>query len=78
MKCTYCGQDGHFAIKCFRNPQGESYKGKPASWAGVKKLQFNDMNATEAELKKNSNHDLKARGSTVIISPEPQRRIMLN
>ena len=24
MKCTYCGQDGHFAIKCFKNPQGGS------------------------------------------------------
>ena len=28
MKCTYFGQYGHFAIKCFKNPQGESYKGK--------------------------------------------------
>ena len=22
IKCTYCGQDDHFAIKCFKNPQG--------------------------------------------------------
>ena len=27
MKFTYCGQDGNFAIKCFKNLQGEIYKG---------------------------------------------------
>ena len=34
LKCTYCGQGGHFVIKCFKNSQGESYKGKPASSTG--------------------------------------------
>ena len=49
MKCTYYGQDGHFTIKCFKNLQGESYKGKPVISTGGKKHQFNDMNAAEAE-----------------------------
>ena len=49
MKCTYYGQDGHFAIKCFKKQQVKSYKGKPASLTGGKKRQFNDMNAAEAE-----------------------------
>ena len=49
MKCSYCGQDGSFAIKQFKNLQGESYKGKPANSTGSKKRQFNDMNAAEAE-----------------------------
>ena len=48
-KCTYYGQDGHFAIKCFNPPQGESYKGKPESSTGSKKHQFNNINATEAK-----------------------------
>ena len=47
-KCTYCGQDGHFIIKCFQKPQGESYKGNPVNWTGGKKRQFNYMNAIEA------------------------------
>ena len=33
-KCTYYGQDGQFAIKFFKPPQGESYKGKPVNWTG--------------------------------------------
>ena len=49
MECTYCGQDGHFAIKCCKNPQEEIYKGKPVSSTGGKKLQLTDMNAKEAE-----------------------------
>ena len=49
MNCTYCGQDGHFAIEFFKNPQGESYKGKPVNQTGGKKRQFNDMRAAEAE-----------------------------
>ena len=49
MKCTYCGQDGHFTIKCFKNLQGESYKGKPVISTGGKKHQFNDMKVAEAE-----------------------------
>ena len=49
MKCTCCRQDGHFAIKCFKNSQGDSYKGKLVSSTGGKKLQFNVMNAAEVE-----------------------------
>ena len=49
MKCTYWGQDGHSAIKYFKNPQGESYKGEPENLTGGKKRQFNDMNTTESE-----------------------------
>ena len=26
MKCTHCGQDGHFAIKCIKKPQGGATK----------------------------------------------------
>ena len=26
MKCTYCGQDGHFAIKCFKTIKGRATK----------------------------------------------------
>ena len=38
MKCTYCGQDVHFAMKCFKNPQGDSYKGKTAISTGGKNV----------------------------------------
>ena len=38
MKCTYCGQNGHFAIKFFKNQQGESYKVNPASLISGKKM----------------------------------------
>ena len=48
-KCTYCGHDGHFAIKCFLKLHGKSFKGKPVNLTDSKKRQFNDMNATEAE-----------------------------
>ena len=47
MKCTYCRQDGHFAIKFFKNLQVGSYKGKPVNSTGGKKRQFNDMSAAE-------------------------------
>ena len=47
MKCTYCRQDVHFTIICFKNPQGESYNGTPVILTGGKKRQFNDMNCTE-------------------------------
>ena len=46
MKCTYFRQDGHFVIKCFKNPQGESYKRKPANLTGDEN--FNGINAAEA------------------------------
>ena len=36
MKCTYCGQYGRFSIKCFKYPQGGSYKGKPENSTGGK------------------------------------------
>ena len=49
MNCNYIRQDGHFLIKCFKNPQGENYKDKPASSTGPVKRQFNDMNAVDAE-----------------------------
>ena len=49
MKCTYCGQDGHFTIKYFKTPQGERYKGKPENPTGGKNRQFSDANAAEAE-----------------------------
>ena len=49
MKCTYCRQDAHFAIKFFKNPQGGSYKGGPESFTGGEKRQFTDMNAADAE-----------------------------
>ena len=49
MKCTYYGQDSHSVIKCFKNPQGESYKVKPANSNGSKNRQFNEMNAAEEE-----------------------------
>ena len=38
MKCTHFVQDGRFAIKCFKNPHGESYKSKPVSFTGEKKM----------------------------------------
>ena len=40
-KCTYCGQDGQFTIKCFKNLQVKSSRGKTANWTGVKKCQLN-------------------------------------
>ena len=49
MKCTNCGQDGHFSIKCFKDLQGYRYKDKPANLTGSKKPQINDMNTAEAE-----------------------------
>ena len=49
MKCTYCNQDGHFAIKCLKKTQGDCYKGKPVNLTGGKNRQYNDMNAAEAE-----------------------------
>ena len=49
MECTYCGQDGHFAIKCCKNPQEEIYKGKPvSSYVGIKH-QLNDMGDADVE-----------------------------
>ena len=48
-KCTYCRQYDHFAIKLFKNPQGESYTGKPENSDGSEKRQFNDMNDANAE-----------------------------
>ena len=49
VKCTYCRQNGHFAIKCFKHPQGKSYKGKPKHLSSSKEGQFNDTNATKVE-----------------------------
>ena len=36
LKCTYYAQDGHFEIKCLKNPQGESYTVKPDNSTGSK------------------------------------------
>ena len=40
MKCTYCGQDGHFAIKCFKTIKGRATKLIQLVWLVVKKCQI--------------------------------------
>ena len=78
MKCTCCGQDGNCAMKCFKKPQRESWKGNPENPIGSKNINLMILTLQKRNNLKNSKHGVKSSGGMVTISPETQRWKMLN